>query len=89
MLGASEPHVRTEDLTIVAPPRLGLVHGLIGVREEGAGVDALLGIQADADADGHREGMRRDHLGAAHAGDHLLGDKVAVHGMLKNFPTKG
>ena len=72
LLGAGV-HVGREELVVVAPLLLGVVHRHVGVLHERAAIAPVVGEDADADRARGAERLALDHHRRAHGGDHLLG----------------
>ena len=82
-------HVRGVELKAVAALVLGLVHGGIGVAHQGVDVDAVLGVEADADAQGDIEGPAVQIDGPLAGLGQLFGHQGGVAGAFHGVQDQG
>ncbi len=71
-------HFRSEHLVVVAPAFLGMIHRGVGVPDHRFNVLAVVGVEADADAQGDVEPMATDEMGLGHGLDQLFGGEDSV-----------
>ena len=71
-------HLLSEDLVSVAPALFGVIHRAIGVLDRRFDVLAVVGVEADADAQGDVELMDTGEMRLSYSLDQFFGSEVSV-----------